>query len=57
MLAEASKGNYCSYPAMDSDPMFANLRSQPQYAEIRAAAMQSQQNFLNARELKHQRLL
>lgn len=50
LLRMAIKGNYCSYPAMESDPMFTNLRSKPEFAEIRAAGMQCQQNFVSKRE-------
>ena len=50
MLRTAIKGNYCSYPAMESDPMFTNLRSKVEFAEIRAAGMQCQQNFVSKRE-------
>ena len=46
MLASAVAGGYCSYPAMDSDPALANLRSEPNFTEIRAAGMQCQKNFL-----------
>jgi serine/threonine protein kinase/DNA-binding winged helix-turn-helix (wHTH) protein/Flp pilus assembly protein TadD len=49
MLRAAIKGNYCSYPAMDSDPMFANLRAKPEFVEIRAAGIQCQNNFLSHR--------
>jgi tetratricopeptide (TPR) repeat protein len=49
-LREAVKGNYCSYPAMESDPMFTNLRSKPEFAEIRAAGMHCQQNFVSKRD-------
>jgi hypothetical protein len=45
MLASAIAGGYCSYPAMDSDPALANLRSIPKFAEIRAAGMQCQKSF------------
>ena len=50
LLRMAIKGNYCSYPAMESDPMFTNLRSKPEFSEIRAAGMQCQQNFVSKRE-------
>ena len=30
--------------------MFTNLRSKPEFAEIRAAGMQCQQNFVSKRE-------
>lgn len=49
MLRRAIKGNYCSYPAIESDPFFASLRTKPEFAEIRSAAMQCQNNFLAQR--------
>jgi TolB-like protein len=49
MLREAIKGNYCSYPSMESDPMFAKLRTKPEFADIRAAGMQCQNNFVSQR--------
>jgi Flp pilus assembly protein TadD len=54
-LKKAIEGNYCSYPAMDSDPFFANVRAVPDFAGIRAAGMACQQKFLAARQrLEHQ---
>jgi tetratricopeptide (TPR) repeat protein len=49
MLREAIRGNYCSYPSMESDPMFTNLRVKPEFADIRAAGIQCQNNFLSQR--------
>jgi serine/threonine protein kinase/Flp pilus assembly protein TadD len=49
MLWAAIKGNYCSYPSMDSDPMFKSLRVKPEFAEIRAAGIQCRNNFLSQR--------
>jgi hypothetical protein len=46
MLASAIAGGYCSYPAMDSDPALASLRSMPKFTELRAAGVQCQKNFL-----------
>jgi DNA-binding winged helix-turn-helix (wHTH) protein/serine/threonine protein kinase/Flp pilus assembly protein TadD len=50
MLKRAIQGNYCSYPAIDSDPFFASVRIMPEFAAIRATGMACQQNFLGARE-------
>lgn len=49
MLRAAIKGNYCSYPAMDTDPFFANLKTRPEFAELRKAGMQCQNEFVAGR--------
>ena len=49
-LRKAIKGNYCSYPAMDQDPLFDNIRQRPEFAELRQAGKQCQENFLAHRE-------
>lgn len=56
LLKLAVQGNYCSYPAMDVDPFFANLRTRPQFSGIRTAAIACRQNFLSVRRhLEEQR--
>lgn len=47
MLKRTVDGGYCSYPGMDLDPLLANLRSKPEFVEIRAAGMQCQNKFLS----------
>jgi hypothetical protein len=54
MLTRAIDGNYCSYPAMETDPLFAKLRATPQYAEIRAAGQACQERFLTERARRQQ---
>jgi serine/threonine protein kinase/DNA-binding winged helix-turn-helix (wHTH) protein/Flp pilus assembly protein TadD len=49
MLKLAIQGNYCSYPAIDSDPFFASVRGKPEFAEVRSAAIACQNNFLAQR--------
>lgn len=49
MLKRTVRANYCSYPAMDTDPMFASLRSLPQYAEVRSAGKACMENFVAGR--------
>jgi DNA-binding winged helix-turn-helix (wHTH) protein/TolB-like protein len=49
-LGKAIKGKYCSYPAMDNDPLFDSLRQRSEFAELRQAGMQCQLNFLNHRK-------
>ena len=46
MLKRTVEENYCSYPGMDSDPLLADLRSKPEFTEIRAAGLQCQRTFL-----------
>jgi TolB-like protein len=45
MLTRAIQGNYCSYPAMESDALFAALRATPEYAGVRAAGQTCQHRF------------
>lgn len=49
MLRRTAQANYCAYPAMDTDPMFASIRSLPEYAEIRSIGMSCQNSFLALR--------
>jgi serine/threonine protein kinase/DNA-binding winged helix-turn-helix (wHTH) protein/tetratricopeptide (TPR) repeat protein len=48
-LRRAIEKSYCSYPAIDTDPFLASLRSRPEFAEIRSAAIGCQQKFLAQR--------
>lgn len=48
-LARAIRGKYCSYPAMDNDPLFDSIRSRPEFAELRQMGIQCQQSFLDHR--------
>jgi hypothetical protein len=50
LLKLAVQRNYCSYPAMDSDPLFANVRTTPEFAAIRAAGIACQKRFLSERQ-------
>jgi TolB-like protein/Tfp pilus assembly protein PilF len=45
MLRRAIEGNYCSYPAIDSDPLFASIRRKPEFGEVRSAAIDCQKKF------------
>jgi tetratricopeptide (TPR) repeat protein len=49
ILRAAIKGKYCSYPAMDSDPFLASVRTRPEFTEIRNAGMQCQNEFVAQR--------
>jgi serine/threonine protein kinase/DNA-binding winged helix-turn-helix (wHTH) protein len=48
-LKRSIQGNYCFYPAIDSDPFFAAVRSRPEFAELRSEAVACQNNFLAQR--------
>ena len=50
MLNLAIKRNYCSYPAMDKDPFFDKVRSNPEFSNIRAAGVACHDNFVTNRE-------
>lgn len=45
LLRRAIANNHCSYPAMDTDPLLANVRRLPQYAELRQAGMACRDRF------------
>jgi serine/threonine protein kinase len=49
MLKRTVEGGYCSYPAVDSDPLFRNLRAKAEFKEIRSAALECQNSFLAQR--------
>ncbi len=49
LLSSAIQGGYCSYPAMDSDPLFLNLRNHREFARIRSKAIECQRDFLARR--------
>ena len=51
MLDGAVQANYCSYPAIDIDPLLENIRGRPEFAEIRTRAMACNRRFLS--ETKH----
>jgi TolB-like protein len=46
LLRRAVEQNYCAYPAMDTEPFFAEMRKSPEFAEIRARGVACQQRFL-----------
>lgn len=53
MLKVAIERNYCSYPAMDNDPFFNQLRADPQFQKLRFAAMACHNDFVNDRDNRH----
>jgi DNA-binding winged helix-turn-helix (wHTH) protein/TolB-like protein len=44
-LRKAIAGNYCSYPAMEKDPLFDPLRHRPEFGELRQAGIKCQESF------------
>jgi hypothetical protein len=38
-------GNYCSYPALDRDPIWAGLRADPEFQRIRVKAIACHDRF------------
>lgn len=46
LLARAIEKGYCAYPVMDTDPLLAPLRAQPEFAELRAKGATCQARFV-----------
>ncbi|MEX2117514.1 MAG: protein kinase [Bacteroidota bacterium] len=49
LLRLAVNGNFCMADALDTDPLLENVRSTPEFAEIRAAANECQKKLLTHR--------
>ena len=49
-LQKAIDGGYCAYPAMDKDPLLRGIRSRPEFASLRQAAIVCQQKFVAHRQ-------
>ena len=45
LLASAIDGHYLAGPALDTDPMLARIRPNPEFAHIRARAFQKQKAY------------
>jgi hypothetical protein len=45
LVERAVDGRYCSYPALDQDPVWAPLRSDPVFQRIRAKAIACHEQF------------
>jgi hypothetical protein len=45
LLRRSIEGGYLAYPAMDRDPLFAKIRNAPEYASIRALAIEKQKQL------------
>ena len=50
MLKIAVDRNYCSYPAMDKDPLFDRLRGNAEFQRIRGEAVLCHEDFVTNRE-------
>ena len=48
MLRHAIAGGYCSYPSLDHDPMFATLRNDSEFSDLRSKAIACQKSFRDA---------
>jgi TolB-like protein len=46
LLSRAIDEGYCSYPALDTDPLWASLRAQPGFAAVRTRAVACHEQFL-----------
>ena len=44
-VERAVDGSFCSYPALDLDPIWAGLRSDPEFQRIRTKAMACHDRF------------
>ncbi|HEY4054298.1 MAG TPA: winged helix-turn-helix domain-containing protein, partial [Terriglobales bacterium] len=44
-LRRAIQGNYCSFPAIDSDPLFNTIRNHAGFSELRESGIECQQRF------------
>ncbi len=49
LLKSSVAGHYCAYTGLQNDPMLANLRGTPEFAELLSAAKQCRDDFLAQR--------
>jgi len=54
LLRQAVQGRFCSYPALDSDPLFSPSRHTAEFQEIRVAAIDCQNKFVAFRNQHRQ---
>jgi eukaryotic-like serine/threonine-protein kinase len=50
LLRRAVEQNYCTYPTMEKDPLFASVRGTAEFAEIRKMGIDCQKRFLAHRD-------
>jgi hypothetical protein len=46
LLRSSVEGNFLAYPAMDRDPLLARIRPRPEFAAIRALAIERQKQIV-----------
>ncbi len=46
LIKSAIDGHYCAYAALQSDPLMATLRGDPEFNQLLAAAKNCQSNFV-----------
>jgi hypothetical protein len=49
VIASAIQKNYCAYSNLQHDPLLANLRNKPEFAQLLSAAKACQDDFLSKR--------
>ena len=50
LLKSAISKNYCSFTALQTDPLLVKLRSTPEFGALLAAAKECQKKFLEERD-------
>ena len=50
LLKLSIAAKHCSHPALERDPMMANLRKLPEHAEIRESAIACEEDFLRQKQ-------
>jgi hypothetical protein len=50
LLSSAIAKNYCSFKALQTDPLLAKLRSAPEFSQLLSSAKDCQQRFLAERD-------
>ena len=48
VLRRAIDGHYCAYPTLNTDPLFAGIRDNPEFDSVRSAAMACKKEFVDS---------